>query len=105
MWPGKKAPSKVKMAVLNIGKEMLSSRHFWTAPLIRELPGAETVLFKERFANWGSGIPIQMQQIKSGVNVAKAMEQKKIDVNKLYEPRPESEGIMIYDGTALFDLA
>lgn len=31
----------------------METREFWTAPVARELPGSEQILFKERFANWG----------------------------------------------------
>lgn len=35
---------------------MMEGREFWTAPVSRELPGSEQILFKERFANWGTTI-------------------------------------------------
>jgi hypothetical protein len=36
----------------------------------REIEEGEGVLFKEKFFNWSSTLPIQMQQIASGKNVA-----------------------------------
>lgn len=74
-WTGKKAPLSLKNGTTKVAKEMAQVREFWTAPISRELPGAETILFKEKFANWGSNLPIQMQQVAVGVNVAGAQKQ------------------------------
>ncbi len=60
VWTGKKATIAMKNGTLKLAKgkipvisrvipdflDLLSQREFWTAPLVRELPGAETVLFK-----------------------------------------------------------
>lgn len=61
---------------------------------------AETVLFREKFCNWGS-IPIQMQQVPVGLNTAQTQVQKPIDVLQLHKPfqRPNS-AIMIDDGNS-----
>eukprot|EP01117_Protostelium_nocturnum_P010235 TRINITY_DN3673_c0_g1_i1.p1 TRINITY_DN3673_c0_g1~~TRINITY_DN3673_c0_g1_i1.p1 ORF type:complete len:1790 (-),score=878.49 TRINITY_DN3673_c0_g1_i1:11-5380(-) len=98
VWTGKKTVLKVKNATLKLAKEMLSNREFWTAPLFRELPGAETIMFKEKFCNWGSSLPIQMQQVPVGLNTAQAQEQEKIDINKMHNPPPLKEEVNIDDG-------
>eukprot|EP01114_Cavostelium_apophysatum_P010431 TRINITY_DN2412_c0_g1_i1.p1 TRINITY_DN2412_c0_g1~~TRINITY_DN2412_c0_g1_i1.p1 ORF type:complete len:1379 (+),score=482.22 TRINITY_DN2412_c0_g1_i1:221-4357(+) len=98
VWTGKKAPLKVKNESMKLGKKITDGRDFWTAPLARELPGAESVLFKEKFANWGSGLPIQMQQVPVGLNTAAAVKQEKIDVEKMHRPPHEREEVMIDDG-------
>jgi hypothetical protein len=49
---------------------MSADRAFWVAPMRREIEEGEGVLFKEKFFNWSSTLPIQMQQIASGKNVA-----------------------------------
>jgi hypothetical protein len=76
------------------------NRDFWTAGILREFPGAESVIFKEKFANWGSGPPIQMQQAAVGVNTAATPEQQKIDMLRMHEGllRHTKEEVMIDDG-------
>jgi hypothetical protein len=78
VWTGKKASTATKNETLKIAKELLATREFWTAPLSRELPGAETVLFKEKFYNWASSLPIQMQQVVVGQNTAPSKPQEKV---------------------------
>lgn len=52
---------------------MSRERTFWVAPVRREIEDGEGVLFKEKFFNWSSTLPIQMQQAISGKNVAGAL--------------------------------
>lgn len=65
-------------------------------PLFRELPGAETIMFKEKFCNWGSSLPIQMQQAPVGVNTAPTLEQEKIDVMRLHLPNTNTKEEVSY---------
>jgi len=106
VWTGKKAPLKMKNQVMKLGKSILEQRDFWTSPVQRELPGAESVLFKEKFADWGGNIPIQMQQVPVGLNTAQAQEQQKIDVLKLHDvsKRPHKEDVIIDDGTGKMEI-
>lgn len=67
---GRKSPVPLRNHTLKLAQELKSSREVWTAPISRELPDAETVLFREKFANWGFGATIQIQQVASGRNVA-----------------------------------
>ncbi len=78
VWQGKKSALPIKNATMKLAKDILAVREFWTAPLCRELPGAETVLFKEKFMNWGSNLPIQMQQVIVGQNTAQTKPQEKV---------------------------
>jgi hypothetical protein len=113
---------------------MSAERTFWTAPMRREIEEGEGVLFKEKFFNWSSTLPIQMQQIASGKNVAgrchpssrfhrhvvpyvryvfvhnvhataATKEQEKIDVLQLHRPPVPTEEIVVDDGHSKFPLA
>lgn len=102
---GRKSPVPLRNHTLKLAQELKSSREVWTAPISRELPDAETVLFREKFANWGFGATIQIQQVVSGKNVAgkktstiSEAERIKIIAEKLSKDFPAKEEVMIDNG-------
>jgi len=56
-------------------------------------------LFKEKFTNWGGSIPIQMQAVPVGINVAPARKQDKLDVRRMHAAKITKEEPMVDDGT------
>lgn len=105
VWTGKKSPVKLRNATIKKAQEMSADRAFWVAPMRREIEEGEGVLFKEKFFNWSSTLPIQMQQIASGKNVAATKEQEKIDVLQLHRQPVLTEEIMVDDGHSKFPLS
>eukprot|EP01116_Phalansterium_solitarium_P018985 TRINITY_DN517_c0_g1_i8.p1 TRINITY_DN517_c0_g1~~TRINITY_DN517_c0_g1_i8.p1 ORF type:complete len:649 (+),score=120.52 TRINITY_DN517_c0_g1_i8:863-2809(+) len=99
-WTGRNAPMAIKNGTIKLATHILGQRDCWTAPLIREFPGSESVLFKERFSNWGSGPPIQMQATPVGLNVASAKKQEAIDVLTLHRPGRVGEEVLVDDGSS-----
>lgn len=97
VWCGKKASLKLKNGAIKLAQNLHNDKDFWTVPLLREFPGSETVLFREKFCNWGS-IPIQMQQVPVGLNTAPTRTQKPIDVLELHQPRNRQNSVYIDDG-------
>lgn len=97
VWCGKASPIKTRKQSLDVALKLMASRtEFWVAPILRELPGGESVLFREKFADWGYGPPIQMQKIAVGKNVAKKAEAEKIDTQALYDnKKTEREEVMV----------
>ena len=55
--------------------------------------------FREKFANWGGGLPISVQQVAVGKNTAAARKQEKIDVMKLHNAKNTATEVMIDDGS------
>eukprot|EP00026_Physarum_polycephalum_P000343 Phypoly_transcript_00343.p1 GENE.Phypoly_transcript_00343~~Phypoly_transcript_00343.p1 ORF type:complete len:1625 (+),score=418.05 Phypoly_transcript_00343:184-5058(+) len=98
VWTGTNTDIKLRNAALKLANELMEPRNFWTAPVARELPGSEQILFKERFANWGGSLPITVQQVASGTNTASARKQEKIDVMTMHALKREKEEVMIDDG-------
>lgn len=97
VWCGKSSPIKTRKQSLDVALKLMASRNdFWVAPILRELPGGESVLFREKFADWGYGPPIQMQKIAVGKNVAKKAETEKIDAQALYNnTKTDREEVMV----------
>eukprot|EP01102_Stenamoeba_stenopodia_P016463 TRINITY_DN575_c0_g3_i3.p1 TRINITY_DN575_c0_g3~~TRINITY_DN575_c0_g3_i3.p1 ORF type:complete len:1448 (-),score=605.83 TRINITY_DN575_c0_g3_i3:34-4377(-) len=63
-WTGKKSTVPSRNAAMSIAKKMVDARDFWVSPIKRELEGGESVIFKEKFANWSSTLPIQMKLLQ-----------------------------------------
>jgi hypothetical protein len=43
-------------------KALAAERPFWVSEVNRQLEGGETVIFKEKFQNWSSSLPIAVGQ-------------------------------------------
>lgn len=98
-WTGKKSSVPSRNAAVSIAKKMIDARTFWCAPIKRELEGGESVIFKEKFANWSSTLPIQMKVVASGLNTAPTKKIEKIDARRLHNPPATKEEVMIDDGS------
>lgn len=99
VWCGKSSKLNLRKNTLDIATHLSTMRDFWCAPIYRELPGGESVLFREKFANWGYGPPIQMQQIEVGKNVSRNTDEEKIDVNALFEHTCTRHEVLVDDGS------
>lgn len=98
VWCGKTSKLNLRKNAIDIATHLSSIRDFWCAPISRELPGGESVLFREKFSNWGYGPPIQMQQLEVGKNVTK-VDQEKIDVPQLYNNVATRHEVVVDDGS------
>lgn len=102
VWCGGKSPTAIRKQTMKLVEDLRFSRvnqdGLWVAPIARELPGGETVLFREKFSDWGYGPPIQMQQIAVGKNVAKVAQGDAVDVIALFNKRTERQEVLIDDG-------
>jgi len=98
-WTGKKSNIKLRNVTIKKAKEMAEERPFWVAEVDRQFEGGESVLFKERFSNWSSGLPITVAQVAVGLNTAKVQLSGQVDVTKLHEKATKKEEVMIDDAT------
>jgi hypothetical protein len=105
VWCGRKTPMTRRQHAMQMAAELKQSREVWTAPISKEFPGSESVLFREKFANWGYGPPIQIQQVVTGKNVAKRqtalsdMDLVKEYASKLPTFFLKKEEVFVDDGT------
>jgi Leucine-rich repeat (LRR) protein len=99
VWFGKQAPKVDKEAGIKFAEEIEKEKQAWCAPISKEYEFSEQVLFKEKFVDWGGSIPISMQQVPVGMNVASPRKQVKIDVNQMLVRKPVKEEPMVDDGT------
>jgi hypothetical protein len=60
---GRKSTPTRRQHAMQMATELKQSREVWTAPISKEFSSSESVLFREKFANWGYGPPIQIQQV------------------------------------------
>jgi hypothetical protein len=60
---GRKTTLTRRQHTIQMATELKQNREVWTAPISKEFSGSESVLFREKFANWGYGPPIQIQQV------------------------------------------
>lgn len=97
VWCGKNSPIKTRKQSLDVAIKLMRSRNeYWVAPVIRELPGGESVMFREKFSDWGYGPPIQMQKIAVGKNVAKTGDtMANIDVEALFNQTITRQEVMV----------
>ena len=70
----------------------------YVAPLRREFPGAESVLFKEKFANWGTSLPINTQPVNIKSTAVANVKEQSIDVMSLHKKKAVPEEVMIDEG-------
>eukprot|EP00026_Physarum_polycephalum_P000495 Phypoly_transcript_00496.p1 GENE.Phypoly_transcript_00496~~Phypoly_transcript_00496.p1 ORF type:complete len:1079 (+),score=217.15 Phypoly_transcript_00496:107-3343(+) len=99
IWFGKHANKLDKEAGMKFAEEIEKEKEGWCAPISKEYEFSEQVLFKEKFIDWGGAIPISMQQVAVGVNVASARKQEKIDVKLMLTKKALKEEPMVDDGT------
>lgn len=64
------------------------------ADVERIIEGGEPIVFKDKFKNWGSGIPISMGSVVSGINTSKVQLTGNYDVSAMHKraiPPPQIE--------------
>jgi hypothetical protein len=102
VWCGGKSSLPIRKQTMKLVEDLRASRidqeGLWVAPIARELPGGESVLYREKFSDWGYGPPIQMQQIAVGKNVAKVGPGDAVDVVALHSKQSERQEVLVDDG-------
>lgn len=104
MWVGKGCASSHRNLISAKAQEFLGSvkkRPKWVA-IVRVIEGAEPEIFKEKFCDWPSTLPITMAAIPKG-NVAGAKVAQKFDVNKLFNHAKRDDRV-IDDGTGKVEI-
>ncbi|KAL7715766.1 Gelsolin [Entamoeba marina] len=102
VWLGSKCPLQDRRKIMGYITAMYDERKMdcWMAPLYKEYPGGEQVMFKERFFDWNT-IPIGGKEDASlkGVTFKKG-NGIEIDVNydKMILPAVEKKEVFIDDG-------
>lgn len=100
VWMSRTCPSSMRKGAAIIAEDMLKARDGWCAPLSKEFEGTETVLFKEKFANWGGSIPIQMQAVPVGINTAPTRQQVQVDIQAMRKGTLKKEVISKFEPEA-----
>lgn len=98
IWCGKKSRINLRKNTLDISIQLYKIRDFWCSKIYRELPDGETVLFREKFSNWGYGPPIQMKKEVINSNITNNQDVINIDesfILNIYNNEKERHEIMI----------
>jgi hypothetical protein len=104
MWVGKGCSSAHRTFIATKAQEHLThvkGRPKWVA-ITRVIEGAEPEIFKEKFTDWPSTLPITMAAVPKG-NVAAAKANVKFDVNKMFTP-PARVDKVVDDGSGKVEI-
>ncbi|EKE38579.1 hypothetical protein ENUP19_0079G0023 [Entamoeba nuttalli] len=103
LWLGNKCQVKVRQRINKFVESMYNERKSlgWMAPLYKEYPGGEEVMFKERFYDWNT-LPIgSKEDVSSGKGIVYKKSQgmtSEVDFNKMMLPATEKTEVKIDDG-------
>jgi hypothetical protein len=104
MWVGKGCPNTHRTLISNKAQEVLAkskNRPKWVT-ITRVIEGAEPEIFKEKFCDWPSTLPITMAAVPKG-NVAGSRAMLRYDVSKMFVPSKREDRV-VDDGSGKVEI-